>query len=76
MPYQNLNCNLIQYWQHHKNVLSPLGDVALKYATIPATSVPSERIFSKSGQIMSARRNRLPENLDKLIFLNNNMNVE
>lgn len=77
MPYQNLSCNLIQYWQHHRDVLSPLSDVALKYATIPATSVPSERIFSKTGQIMSERRNRLlPDNLDKLIFLNKNMNVE
>ncbi|CAI6371372.1 unnamed protein product [Macrosiphum euphorbiae] len=77
MPYQNLSCNLIQYWQHHKDVLSPLSDIALKYATIPATSVPSERIFSKTGQIMSERRNRLlTDNLDKLIFLNKNMNVE
>ncbi|CAI6342938.1 unnamed protein product [Macrosiphum euphorbiae] len=77
MPYQNLSCNLIQYWQHHKDVLSPLSDIALKYATIPATSVPSERIFSKTGQIMSERRNRLlPDNLDKLIFLNKNMNIE
>jgi len=41
---------------------------------IPATSVPAESIFSKTGQIMSARRNRLlPDNLDTLIFLNKNM---
>lgn len=38
---------------------------------IPATSVPSESVFSKPGQIVSARRNRLlPDNVDKLIFLN------
>lgn len=74
MPYQNLNCNVAEWWLNHKSVLHPLSEVALKYAMIPATSVPSERIFSKTGQIMSARRNRLlPDNLDTLIFLHKNM---
>lgn len=74
MPYQDLSCKLGEYWEKHKTLLNPLNEVALKYATIPATSVPSERIFSKTGQIMSARRNRLlPKNLDKLVFLNKNM---
>ncbi|XP_050057178.1 E3 SUMO-protein ligase ZBED1-like [Aphis gossypii] len=74
MPYQDLSCKLAEYWEKHKTLLYPLNEVALKYASIPATSVPSERIFSKTGQIMSARRNRLlPENLDTLVFLNKNM---
>lgn len=74
MPYQNLSCNVAEWWLSHKSVLHPLSEIALKYATIPATSVPSERIFSKTGQIMSARRNRLlPDNLDTLIFLHKNM---
>ena len=30
-----------------------------KYLSIPGTSVPSECIFSKVGQIVSERRNRL-----------------
>lgn len=35
-----------------------------------ATSVPSERLFSKSGQIMTDSRNRLTgEHLNKLLFL-------
>jgi len=54
-------------------VLYPLSNIAEKYAIIPATSVPSERIFSKAGQILCARRNRLPDNLDTLIFLSKNM---
>lgn len=74
MPYQELSCKLGENWEKHKTLLYPLNEVALKYATIPATSVPSERIFSKTGQIMSARRNKLlPENLDILVFLNKNM---
>lgn len=74
MPYQHLNCNIVEYWRDHKSLLHPLSEIALKYIMIPATSVPSERIFSKTGQIMSARRNRLlPDNLDTLVFLNKNM---
>jgi len=35
-----------------------------------ATSVPSERIFSKAGQVMTDIRNRLTgDNLNKLLFL-------
>lgn len=74
MPYQGLNCNVAEFWRNHKSLLNPLDKIALKYIMIPATSVPSERIFSKTGQIMSARRNRLlPKNLDTLVFLNKNM---
>lgn len=74
MPHQDLKCNVPVFWNDHKTVLSPLSDIALKYCIIPATSVPAERIFSKAGQILSARRNRLlPQNVDKLIFLNKNM---
>ncbi|KAF0691848.1 zinc finger BED domain-containing protein 1-like, partial [Aphis craccivora] len=74
MPHVELKCDVITYWNDHKVVLAPLSNIALKYCIIPATSVPSERIFSKAGQILSAQRNRLlPKNVDMLIFLNKNM---
>jgi len=74
IPHQELKCNVFNFWDQQKSALHPLGDIAEKYAIIPATSVPSERIFSKAGQILSARRNRLlPDNLDTLIFLSKNM---
>jgi len=76
LPYLNVNENPIPFWKNHSAVLDPLTEVALKYACIPATSVPSERIFSKAGQIVSQRRNRLsPKNVDILIFLNKNLEV-
>ncbi|XP_046868716.1 E3 SUMO-protein ligase ZBED1-like isoform X1 [Drosophila willistoni] len=46
----------------------------LKYFCIPATSVQSERVFSKAGQIVSDRRTRLKEeNVNILLFLNQNL---
>lgn len=45
-----------------------------KYLCTPATSVPSERIFSKTGIITNSRRNRLsPKILDYIVFLHINL---
>ena len=33
-----------------------------KYFSLPGTSVPSERTFSKAGQLVSEKRNRLKAN--------------
>ncbi|XP_050052894.1 zinc finger BED domain-containing protein 4-like [Aphis gossypii] len=76
LPYLNLKEDPMQFWKNHFSVLDPLSELALKYACIPATSVPSERIFSKAGQIVSQRRNRLsPKNVNILIFLNKNLEI-
>ncbi|KAI5702419.1 hypothetical protein M8J76_015356 [Diaphorina citri] len=57
-----------QFFIQNKNVFPTLYNLNLKYACIPATSVPSERVFSKTGQLTNNRRNRLaPDNLDKII---------
>jgi len=42
--------------------------------SLPATSVPSEQAFSAAGNVLTKRRARLlPENLDKLVLLHQNM---
>ena len=42
----------------------------------PATSVPSERIFSEAGYIARAKRSRiLPKNLDKYLFIKRNKHL-
>jgi hypothetical protein len=47
-----------------------------KYLIVPATSVPSERVFSKAGKIIVAKRSRHPRRrANELIFLNINKNL-
>lgn len=53
------------------NMHSALKDIALKYLSIIATSVPSERLFSRAGNIITENRNRITsEHLQYLLFLN------
>ncbi|XP_071580650.1 E3 SUMO-protein ligase ZBED1-like [Temnothorax nylanderi] len=65
----NLEENPLKYWSMHPH--SALQDIAMKYLSIIATFVPSERLFSKAGNIMTDNRSRLTGNhLQHLLFLN------
>lgn len=58
----------LKFWQNQSP--SPLSIMANRYLTIPATSVPSERLFSRAGNILNELRNRLTgEHLQQLLFL-------
>ncbi|XP_047518057.1 E3 SUMO-protein ligase ZBED1-like [Pieris napi] len=62
------------WWQQKKTAYPRLYEIVKKRLCICATSVPSERVFSKSGQIISERRNRLSgKKASMLLFLNYNM---
>ena len=74
LPTPGTDSDPLQWWRLYKKDLQKLSSTARKYLSIPATSVPSERIFSVAGNIVSAKRNRLsPENVNKLVFLNHNL---
>ena len=62
------------WWKTECRRFPTLSRLAVKYLCICGTSVPSERVFSRGGQIVSAHRSRLhPKNVNKLIFLSQNL---
>ncbi|XP_059216912.1 E3 SUMO-protein ligase ZBED1-like isoform X1 [Stomoxys calcitrans] len=64
----------LKWWNLMKNVYPRLYIHVLKRLCITATSVPCERIFSATGQIISERRTHLkPSKVEKVVFLHNNM---
>lgn len=67
IPRQN---DPLKYWQTVKHAYPVLFKIAKKYLSVVATSVPSERLFSKAGIIKSESKNRLtPKRLNILLFL-------
>ncbi|XP_058485902.1 E3 SUMO-protein ligase ZBED1-like [Solea solea] len=64
----------LTYWNEHKHVYPHLFTLAKQYLCITASSVPCERVFSKAGEVVSKKRNRLsPKTVEKLLFLNKNL---
>ena len=70
-----LSGNVLKWWKKQVD-LPLLSKLARSYLSIPATSVPSERVFSTAGDILTATRSRLlPEHVDQLIFLKKNVQI-
>lgn len=65
----------LKWWYDRRNVYPNLYQhIMFKRLCIPATSVPCERIFSKAGDILRARRSLLkPEKVSQLLCLHGNM---
>ncbi len=60
----------LNWWKVHEQSYPLLAYVAKALLCIPATSVPSERVFSTAGDVVNAQRATLtPENVDMLVFL-------
>ena len=57
----------------HSTKYPQLSAIAKRVLTVPATSLPSEEIFSSAGLIATRLRNKLSsEVVDQIIFLNKN----
>ena len=64
----------LQWWKVHEANFPRLSNLARKYLSIPATSAPSERVFSTGGNIVTCQRACLkPEAVDRLVFLVKNL---
>lgn len=69
-PTVPLTDNVLSFWDIHGPIYPHLKKIVDPYLLMVATSVPSERLFSKAGQVMTDSRNRLTGgNLNKLLFL-------
>jgi hypothetical protein len=56
------NCPLS--WQKSASgVCMNLGKLVIKYLAVPATSAPSERIWSPAARVLTVKRNRMKEDV-------------
>ena len=70
------NCDPLEYWRCHQQQYPVLQIVAKKFLSMQCTSVPSERLFSTAGQVVSDRRARLqPSTTEKILFTQKNINL-
>ena len=68
--------NPLAWWKGHRETFPILSQIARKILCIPATSAPSERVFSVAGLTISKLRSRLDsENASCLIFLKDNWDL-
>jgi hAT family protein len=49
----------LEWWKHHHDEYPGLARIARDYLAIPATSVPSERVFSSGANLISDKRGSL-----------------
>jgi hypothetical protein len=65
----------LKWWwvRHREGTLHSMLHVVKAYLYIPATSVPSEQLFSDTGNLLTEERSRLSlDNIDMLLFLHKN----
>lgn len=65
--------SVLEWWKLNEKHFPTLAKLARRFLAIPATSVPSERMFSAAGRLITKLRNRLgASKADMLLFLYKN----
>lgn len=73
-PQIDLDAKPLHWWKDHKSIYPTISKLARKTLCIVATSVPSESLFSISGNVISQKRACLtPQYAERLIFLHENL---
>ena len=73
-PHISRDQDPLAWWRDHATLFPKLKQLAHRYLCTPATSVPSERLFSKAGELISHMRSSLKEgNINMILFLNKNL---
>ena len=66
--------NPLNWWRDNYSKYPSVAVVARAFWGISATSVASERVFSKCGRVCSERRSLLsPQHVEQLVCLANNL---
>jgi len=69
-PTTRIIGNPLEWWRVNNNTYPHLSKLALKHLSIPATSAPSERVFSTAGLTIAKERARLESSrANELVFL-------
>jgi len=76
LPTANRKTDPFVWWNSKKNEFPIMSVLAKKYLCISATSVPSERLFSDVGNLITLSRNKLsPNTVSKIVFLKRNSGI-
>lgn len=76
IPTEPSNIDPCEWWRSHQSHYPLLSKIARDYLGIPSTSVPSEQAFSKSGELINKKRNRLGDSaIEACMCLNSWINV-
>ena len=75
-PVLEKSADPLQWWRVSAATYPVLSLVAHRILSIPATSVPCERLFSTAGIIVNDLRSSLsPQSVNTLIFMNKNSDL-
>ena len=67
---ESRNTNIVAWWRSKQQQWPCLTQMARDYLAVPASSVPSEQVFSQAGHVLSKRRSRMePETMGAVMCL-------
>ncbi len=68
--------NPLDWWRDNATTYPNLALLALEYLAIPATSAPSERVFSRAGKLLTMKRASLsPDIAERMMFIKENADL-